>query len=129
MTAKKREPADAAARKQIATDLDVTMMVEAAAGTGKTTSLVTRMVGLVRSGKYGAPELAAITFTRKAGAQLRERFQEELEREAAETGSPLIAAAIRELDRTVLGTTHAFCARLLRERPVEAGLEPDFKEL
>ena len=127
MAATRREPADAAARKQIATDLDVTMMVEAAAGTGKTTSLVTRMVGLVRSGKYGAPDLAAITFTRKAGAQLRERFQEELEREAAETKSPVIANAIRELDRTFLGTTHAFCARLLRERPVEAGLEPDFQ--
>ncbi len=129
MAATERKPADAAARERIATAIDTTMMVEAAAGTGKTTSLVTRMVGLVRAGKYRAPDLAAITFTRKAGAQLREKFQEALEKELKRGSSPQIAAAIAQLDRTFLGTTHAFCARLLRERPVEAGLEPDFREL
>jgi ATP-dependent helicase/nuclease subunit A len=129
MAREAKKPADQAERDRIANDLDVTMMVEAAAGTGKTTSLVTRMVALVVSGKYRATELAAITFTRKAGAQLREKFQEALEKESERTRSPRIGDALAELDRTFLGTTHAFCGRLLRERPVEAGLEPEFREL
>src|SRR4029079_5149254 len=72
---------DQSGRDSIATDLDVSMMVEAAAGTGKTTSLVTRAVRLIRTGRCSISSLAAITFTVKAAAQLRERLQEGLERE------------------------------------------------
>ncbi|MGH9457675.1 MAG: UvrD-helicase domain-containing protein [Thermoanaerobaculia bacterium] len=129
MAVREKAPADRAARERIASRLEVNMLVEAAAGTGKTTSLVSRMVALVASGRYRVSELAAITFTRKAGAQLRERFQETLEAKAKESGDASLSAAVAELDRAFLGTTHAFCARLLRERPVEAGLEPDFREL
>ncbi|MEO8380982.1 MAG: UvrD-helicase domain-containing protein, partial [Acidobacteriota bacterium] len=114
--------ADEQARASIASELDVNMLVEAAAGTGKTTSLVTRIVALIRTGRCDVASLAAITFTVKAAAQLRERVQEALE-QAGET------AAVDRLDRAFLGTTHAFCARMLRERPVEAGLDPEFVEL
>ena len=113
---------DDAARAAIATELDVNMLVEAAAGTGKTTSLVTRIVSLIRTGRCDVASLAAITFTVKAAAQLRERVQEALERDGA-------MEAVLRLDRAFLGTTHAFCARMLRERPVEAGLDPEFQEL
>jgi ATP-dependent helicase/nuclease subunit A len=129
-----REPADAAARKAIRERLDVTMLVEAAAGTGKTTSLVARMVHLVESGRARASSIAAITFTVKAASHLRERFQEEVEKRlaAARESGPAreaLRAALDEIDRGFIGTTHAFCARLLRERPVEAGLDPEFEEL
>lgn len=128
---------DASARRSIRENLDVTMMVEAAAGTGKTTSLVDRMVGLVRSGRAEVDTMAAITFTLKAAAQLRERFQEGLETAVEELtadqgdGGALsrLQQAMARLDRCFIGTTHAFCARLLRERPVEAGVDPDFEEL
>ena len=95
MTEKK--PADDAARQAIRSRLDVTMLVEAAAGTGKTTSLVARMVNLVRSGLASASHIAAITFTVKAAAQLRERFQEDVERAivqemAQEAGGASISA-------------------------------------
>ena len=98
------------------------MLVEAAAGTGKTTSLVDRMVNLVGTGRARASNIAAVTFTVKAAAQLRERFQEALEKAGQ-------SDAVAEIDRGFIGTTHAFCARLLRERPVEAGLDPEFEEL
>ncbi len=122
---------DAEARQAIRTKLDVTMLVEAAAGTGKTTSLVDRMVNLVRNGKARASSIAAITFTVKAAAQLRERFQEAVERASREERqiSIFLRDALKEIDRGFIGTTHAFCARLLRERPVEAGLDPEFEEL
>lgn len=115
---------DTEARHAIAHDLDVTMMVEAAAGTGKTTSLVTRTVALLRENKCDVTELAAITFTVKAAAQLRERLQAALEKNPEG-----LEHAIGNLDRAFIGTTHAFCARLLRERPIEAGLDPEFQEV
>src|SRR5688500_2172919 len=74
------EPADAKAREAIRAELDTTMLVEAAAGTGKTTSLVARMLSLGRTKRARASTIAAITFTVKAAAHLREKFQEEIEK-------------------------------------------------
>jgi ATP-dependent helicase/nuclease subunit A len=118
---------DAAARAAIENDLDTTFLAEAGAGSGKTTSLVKRMVALIARGKATPEKLAAVTFTRKAAAQLRQRFQIALE-EAARIADPsaaaLLGAARDNLDRCRIGTIHAFCASLLLERPIEAGLDP-----
>jgi ATP-dependent helicase/nuclease subunit A len=132
------EPArlpDRDARDRIGEDLDTNLLVEAGAGAGKTTEMVRRMVALVRSGRAPVEQIAAVTFTRKAAGELRERFQTALERalgEAlAEKDSDVAARldrALREIDRAFLGTIHAFCARLLRERPLDAGLDPAFQE-
>src|SRR5690606_11902821 len=119
------------ARERIRTDLDANLLVEAGAGAGKTTEMVRRMVALVRSGRAEVSQIAAVTFTRKAAAELRERFQTALEREfraALDEREPeraeRIDRALREIDRAFLGTIHAFCARLLRERPLDAGIDP-----
>ncbi len=128
----RRRPSDRAARDRIANDLDTTFLVEAGAGSGKTTSLVTRMVSLITSGRTPVDRIAAVTFTRKAAAELREKFQEALE-EAALKKSGAAAeharTALGHLGEATIGTIHAFCARLLRERPVEVGLDPEFQEL
>ena len=58
--------ADHAARDRIAHDLDATLVVEAAAGTGKTTALATRMVRLLASGRAGLDRIVALTFTEAA---------------------------------------------------------------
>ncbi len=119
-------------RDQIAADLDCTMLVEAAAGTGKTTCLIARMIGLLREGKCRIETLAAVTFTRKVAAEVRSRFQHALELAARESSGPQherLAAALDHVERCFIGTIHSFCARLLRERPVEAGVNPGFVEL
>lgn len=126
--------ADEAARRSIREELDQNILVEAGAGSGKTTSLVSRMVALVRSGTCRVDEIAAVTFTRKAAAELRERFQIDLEAEIRQLppdapGRGRLEKAIRAVDTAFLGTIHAFCARLLRERPLEAGLDPGFREI
>ncbi len=126
------ELADAGDRRRIVTDLDTNFLVEAAAGTGKTSSLVSRIAELVRSGKARISDIAAVTFTRKAASQLRERLAARLDAELAGSRSEperaLLSAARDEMDRAFLGTVHSFCSRLLRERPVEAGIGPDFAE-
>jgi ATP-dependent helicase/nuclease subunit A len=124
---------DELARQQIAQDLDTCLLVEAGAGSGKTSSLVARMVALIREGRCRAETLAAITFTRKAVQELRGRFQVAMEKaltgEADAIKRDRLSRGLDELDRCFLGTVHSFCAAILRERPIEANLAPDFEEL
>ncbi|MGH7500590.1 MAG: UvrD-helicase domain-containing protein [Longimicrobiales bacterium] len=126
---------DREARVRILTQLDANLLVEAGAGAGKTTQMVHRMVALVRAGKATAEQIAAVTFTRKAAAELRERFQTALEedlRAALVKGTPDLVqrmdTALRDIDRAYIGTIHSFCARLLRDRALDVGLDPDFHE-
>jgi ATP-dependent helicase/nuclease subunit A len=129
---------DQAARDAIRLDLDSSLLVEAGAGSGKTTELVARMVGLLETGTATVDEIAAVTFTRKAAGELRELFQAAVERrldalreagEGASLAAERLARGLDEIERAFVGTIHAFCARLLRERPLEIGLDPAFEEL
>jgi len=124
---------DKEAREKISRELDRTFLVEAGAGSGKTRSLVNRMLALLRSGKCGINTLAAVTFTRKAAAELRGRFQTELEKEVLKEKEKKIKTrlsdALQNLEQCYIGTIHSFCAKLLRERPIEIALDPDFEEM
>ena len=124
-------PPDQSARDSIVRLLDTTMLVEASAGTGKTRSMVDRIIALLREGKCNVGSLAAITFTRKAAAELRARFQIALEkavRQAEGETCQRLTDALDHAERAYIGTIHSFCGRLLRERPVEAGIDPAFLE-
>ena len=127
------EREDEAARRTIAEALDDTLLVEAAAGSGKTSCMVERMVRLIESDRCRIEGLVAVTFTRKAAHQLRERFQQKLEDRLACCSTPSSVArlqhALDHIDHGFVGTIHSFCARLLRERPVEFGVDPTFREL
>jgi len=129
---------DADARCRIAQNLELNMLVEAGAGSGKTHSLASRMSSGVVSGRYRVEEMAAVTFTRKAAAELRGRFQVALENrlQATAPNNKLteiergrVDRALMDLERLFSGTIHAFCARLLQERPVEAGVAPGFSAM
>ncbi|MBI5251173.1 MAG: UvrD-helicase domain-containing protein [Desulfomonile tiedjei] len=119
-------------RAAIREELAVCMMVEAAAGTGKTTMMVDRMIALLQERECSIHELAAVTFTRKAAAELRSRFQLKLEeklRDPAFSNNSFLLAALANIEKCFVGTIHSFCARLLRERPIEAGVEISFREI
>ncbi|MBN2025663.1 MAG: UvrD-helicase domain-containing protein [Actinobacteria bacterium] len=126
-------PPDHAYRELITRELDRCILVEAAAGTGKTTSMIARMLALLRTGACGnIRTMAAVTFTRKAAAELRGRFQVALERavrQAEGTDKERLEAALAHVEQCFIGTIHSFCARLLRERPVEAGVDLSFEEI
>ena len=120
---------DQAVRDRVTDDLDSTLFVEAGAGTGKTTALVTRVVRLVGSGAARLRELAAITFTEAAAAELRERIGAALERGAVDPAlapevRARLAAALDEVDQTTISTLHGFAQRILVAHAVEAGLPP-----
>jgi ATP-dependent exoDNAse (exonuclease V) beta subunit len=105
---------DQTARDRIRFDLDTTLLVEAAAGTGKTTSLVGRMVELIATGRCEIGRLAAVTFTRKAAAELRGRFTAHLERPRGSqrrSATPSAASSARST-RSAPG-----CCASVRSRP------------
>jgi ATP-dependent helicase/nuclease subunit A len=103
------------------------VVLEASAGTGKTSVLVARYVNLLKAG-VDPSNILAITFTRKAAAEMRERIIREL-RTAAER-SELERRRWHDLrDRLsdiAISTIDAFCLSLLREFPLEADVDPGF---
>lgn len=124
---------DQSARERIKHELGTSFLVEAGAGSGKTTSLVDRMLNLVGTGTCRIGDIAAITFTNKAASELQGRFRMKLE-ERWNSASSLeekdrYADALQELGQCFMGTIHSFCGQLLRERPIEAGVDPGFREL
>jgi ATP-dependent helicase/nuclease subunit A len=117
---------DSAAR-DFARDPSNHVVLEASAGTGKTSVLVSRYVNLLARGVDPA-NILAITFTRKAAAEMRERIIRELRRAAAQsTFDRGRWDAIRDrLADIQISTIDAFCLSLLREFPLEADLDPGF---
>src|SRR5580698_5026897 len=101
--------ADQVAREHIRSDLDTTLIVEAAAGTGKTTELVHRVVTLLRHGKTTLARLVAVTFTEKAAGEMKLRLRTEVER-ARTASSPeerkRFDLALAELEEAHIGTIH-----------------------
>jgi ATP-dependent helicase/nuclease subunit A len=98
------------------------VFVSAGAGTGKTAVLVERFVRAVCDGGLDVESLLVITYTNRAAGELRARIRREL----AARGRTDLA---RALDGAWISTIHAFCNRLLKTYPVEAGLDPRFREL
>ena len=119
-------PSDQAARVA-AVDPRRNVVLEASAGTGKTSVLVARYLNLLRAG-VDPSNVLAITFTRQAAAEMRERIVQELKKDGARSGAG--QARWRELrDRLgeiTISTIDAFCLSLLREFPLEADLDPGF---
>jgi len=124
---------DQVVRDRIGRSLDENLLVEAAAGTGKTTALVSRLVSLFEQGKAEADQIVAVTFTRKAAGELRLRLREALDFRRLEVDNSFLKSnldrALGLLEEAHIGTIHSFCAELLRERPVEAQVDPEFREL
>ena len=124
---------DQAARDVIATALDETVVVEAAAGTGKTTELVKRILRVLSTGRAEVRNVVAVTFTEKAAGELKLRLREALERERTAapdtTVKDRLDEALARLEEAHVSTIHGFCAELLRERPVEARVDPLFAVL
>jgi ATP-dependent exoDNAse (exonuclease V) beta subunit len=132
MTATQKPLADHDARRAIATALDDTLVVEAAAGTGKTTELVERIVRVLATGRAKVDGVVAVTFTEKAAGELKLRLREALDlaRTSADADArERLNDALQSLEEAHVSTIHGFCAELLRERPVEARVDPLFSVL
>ena len=135
-TPRRPPPPDQAFRDAAVRSRGENLLVDAGAGTGKTTLLVRRLVEMVAPADDAAAcipleRVAAVTFTRKAAGELKLRVRERLLAELASRPSAVrrdrLAAALTAADTAFIGTIHGFADRLLRRRPVEAWLSPSYE--
>ncbi|HUY87009.1 MAG TPA: UvrD-helicase domain-containing protein, partial [Acidimicrobiales bacterium] len=118
--------------------LDETLFVEAGAGTGKTYALVERVLALIGSGRALITEIAAITFTEAAAAELQGRIRSKLAEaatsirqsvpQAASPPNPFVAAQ-EHLGEASISTLHSFARSILADHPIEVGIPPVFEVL
>ena len=112
---------DQPARDRIKNDLASTLIVEAAAGTGKTTALVGRILSLLVTGRAQLSRMVAVTFTEKAAGEMKLRLRSEIERVRSDPKTSAeerkhLDGALSELEAARMSTIHGFCADILRER-------------
>ena len=105
---------------------DKEILVEAGAGSGKTTTTVGRYIRLVEDG-LDPGKILVFTFTDKAAGELRERVREARVEQAAEAGDPNPEAV--SMSSSWIGTFHSICTRILRAYPVESGVDPRYSVL
>ncbi|MCX6696815.1 MAG: UvrD-helicase domain-containing protein, partial [Methanoregula sp.] len=104
---------------------DKSMVVTAGAGTGKTYVLVQKYIDLLKTQSVSVPQILALTFTDKAAAEMKERIRAEITKQEG----PQWEKAAEDFMIAPVQTFHSFCAQVLREFPIEAGLEPGFAVL
>jgi ATP-dependent helicase/nuclease subunit A len=112
-------------QKEAITKHDRSIVVTAGAGTGKTFVLVQKYLHLLETRGVTVPEILALTYTEKAAAEMKERIRREISWRSGRVwekgAADFMVAPVQ--------TFHSFCAQILREFPVEAGLEPGFAVL
>ncbi|NLJ81163.1 MAG: UvrD-helicase domain-containing protein, partial [Firmicutes bacterium] len=101
-------------QKEAIFSIDEDLAVTAGAGSGKTRVLAERYLNVLEQG-YSFEEIAAVTFTKKAAQEMKERLSQT---------RPDLAGS---LERAQISTIHSLCRRIIREHPREAGIDPRFK--
>ena len=123
-------------RRRAVEETDSSFVVEASAGTGKTHTLIDRIIRLVlEKGPEGPPlplsQICAITFTEKAAGEMKVRLRQYFEHTLLDTQAPSdrlsrAREALNDLEAAAISTFHSFAVSLLKERPIEALLDPHF---
>ncbi len=129
-------------------ELHGTHLIEASAGTGKTHNIATLYLRLLEHGNLTVDQIAVVTFTHAATAELRDRIRARVGEalrgkqearlgrrgvpggpaaDAAGDGGTMLAedrlrAALREIDTAAIFTIHGFCQRLLRDHAFDSGM-------
>ncbi|MEW5784035.1 MAG: UvrD-helicase domain-containing protein [Bacillota bacterium] len=115
--------------QHLATDYRRNLAVTAGAGTGKTEVLTRRIIKILARERLSLDRLLVLTFTDKAAVEMKERIYGAIDRELALTGEPHFQNHKDIFFNNYISTFHAFCAALLREYPIEAGIDPYFRVL
>lgn len=106
------------------------VLVMAGAGTGKTHTLIQRILACLRDDGAALDALLVVTFTEAAAAEMRQRLRRALEEIAqAQPEDPHSREQLALFDTAHIGTLHSFCLKLVREHFHELGLDPDLAVL
>ena len=111
--------------------IDKSLLVSAAAGSGKTSVLAERCVHLLCDAEPACEvhELLVVTFTEAAAAEMKSRIARSLAARHAADPSDVTARHLATLDRANIGTLHSFCSRVIRQNFHRLGIDPEFRIL
>ncbi|MCG3203587.1 MAG: ATP-dependent helicase/nuclease subunit A [Elusimicrobia bacterium] len=131
-------------RRMAVGELEKNLVVLAGAGTGKTTLLIDRLTLLLIGKEIPIEKIVALTFTKKAAEEMRERLEkrlrdiikgepdiEMLKEKFLSNRSrwvPLAKKALEDIPKAQIGTIHSFAGHVLRLYPLQAGVDPKFRE-
>ncbi|MBN2734621.1 MAG: UvrD-helicase domain-containing protein [Methanomicrobiaceae archaeon] len=101
---------------------DISLCVTAGAGTGKTHVLVNRYISLIENAGCRPSGILALTFTDKAASEMKERVEAEIFKKEG----PFWEQIKEEMMWANISTFHSFCSKVLREFPIESGIDPGF---
>lgn len=113
--------------------IDKSILVSAAAGSGKTAVLVERIINIIVQGKADVDRMLVVTFTNAAASEMRLKLTKAINKEikAAKTSDPERAERLRQqlgkMYRSYISTVHSFCNRVIKEFFYLTDLEPNFK--
>ena len=101
------------------------ILISASAGSGKTHTMISRLVRLVMQENVEVNQILAVTFTEKAAFDMKEKLKNAL-MSAQEGDKGRLYRQMALIPTCDISTLHAFCARLIRLYFYEVGLAPDF---
>jgi len=114
-------------------DLDNDIVLGAGAGSGKTRVLVSRFINLLREKRADVDQIMALTFTKKAAAEMQERIREEITNQEEKADKFIEKKYWYEqklnLNSAMISTFHSFAANILRQYPVISKVDPEFQVL
>lgn len=108
------------------------VLIDAGAGTGKTTLLLERILFLIENQKIPLTKMVIITFTDQAANELKERLRTVIYnkfQKASSTNRDFFWNAFESLEKSKVSTIHSFCSSILKEFPIESGVDPQFRIL
>ena len=103
------------------------ILISASAGSGKTHTMIERVIRLILNGKAHVEEILAVTFTEKSAADMKDKLKSALIKTVDEGGAKWLIEQINAVQTSDISTIHSFCARLIRNYFYQAGVAPDFK--
>ena len=103
------------------------VIISAAAGSGKTTVLIEKIIKLIEVDHHKITNMLMITFTREAASHMRIKLKEKLERKLQENPTEEIIEALNEIDHAQISTIHSFCSTLLRENFHKVNIDPMYR--
>ncbi len=114
--------------RRLTMNLSRNIVIEASAGTGKTHTLVQAILEALFQKNLPMETLVALTFTKKAAGEMKERIAAELhntlERDASDDRKSRAREALEAIDRAAIGTIHSYAFSLLKRFPIAAGISP-----
>lgn len=105
---------------------DGNLLVSASAGSGKTFTMIRRLIRIISEGKATVNEILAVTFTEKAASEMKDKLRKAMCEEIA-NGNDKLKNQLADVNSADICTLHSFCARLIRNYFFELGLSADFE--